>query len=62
MLASQLWSLVAVLAFWCWVAAVGLFIARAFPTGRRFDRNQALVWGGLALVFGVCWAYGLTRA
>lgn len=58
----QFWSLVAVLSFWCWVAAVGLLIARAFPSGRHFQGSQALVWGGLGLLFAAIWVYGLPKA
>jgi len=59
---AQSWSLLAVVCFWCWTAALGVFIARAFPKGRGFDTHQATQWGGLALFFAICWVVGLTKA
>lgn len=61
-MSAALWSLLAVLSFWCWVATIGIGIARAFPKGRRYDARLAFYWGGLALVFGLCWVVGLTKA
>lgn len=54
--------MLAVASFWCWVATLGIFIARAFPKSRGFDARQAALWGGLALFFAACWALGFTRA
>ncbi|MDY0384508.1 hypothetical protein [Trichlorobacter sp.] len=61
-MSMQTWSLLVVVCFWCWAAALGLFIARAFPIGRGFDARQATLWGGLALFFASCWAFGCTMA
>lgn len=58
----QSWSLLAVVCFWCWVAALGLFIMRSFPRGRGFAARQAALWGGIALFFAICWLVGLTKA
>jgi len=48
---AVLWSLLAVLSFWCWVATIGIGIARAFPKGRRYDVRLAFYvgWGGACL-------------
>lgn len=54
--------LLTIVSFWCWTATLGVFIARAFPKDRGFDLRQAVLWGGLALLFGSCWAFGLTLA
>jgi hypothetical protein len=59
---EQTWSLLVVGSFWCWAGALGIFIAWAFPKDRGFDAGQAVLWGGLALLFGVCWAFGCTMA
>jgi len=59
---TDTWSLLAVICFWCWVAALGLFIARAFTKDRGFNTVQAALWGGLALFFAICWAFGCTMA
>jgi len=59
---AQVWSLLAVVCFWCWAAASGVFIARAFPKDRGFDAGQAALWGAVALFFAVCWTVGLTMA
>jgi len=58
----EMWSVLAVVAFWVWIATSLLFIFRAFPTLGAFQPRPALVWGIASILSACLWVVALRQA
>lgn len=61
-MAADAWAVVAVLAFWGWVASFLAGIFRTFPAKGEFCAASARIWGIALLVTGTLWIVGLLKA
>ena len=61
-MSKDLWSVIAVTSFWCWVASVLLFICKSFPRLGVFQSRPALILGGASVVCACLWMIALRLA
>ena len=61
-MSKELWSVIAVTSFWCWVACVLLFIWKSFPRLGVFQSRPAMIWGGASVVSAGVWMLALRLA
>ena len=61
-MAADSWAVVAVCAFWGWVASFLIGIFRTFPGRGEFCASSARIWGIALLITGALWVAGLLKA
>ena len=61
-MSTELWSVIAVTMFWCWVTSSLLFMFKAFPRLGVFQSKPALIWGGTSVVCASLWMIALRLA
>jgi hypothetical protein len=59
---AEVWSVLAVVAFWIWIATSLLFIFKAFPRFGVFQSRPALVWGIASMLSACLWVLALRQA
>lgn len=62
MTSADAWSILAVAAFWGWVALTLRFIFAAFPGAGGFRSRPALLWGLASLLAAAAWVTALRNA
>ncbi len=59
---SELWSVIAISMFWCWVASSLLCMFKAFPRLGIFQARPAIIWGTTSVVCATLWMMALRLA
>lgn len=61
-MSTELWSVIAISMFWCWVASSLLFMFKAFPRLGVFQVRPAIIWGVTSVLCAGLWMVALRLA
>jgi hypothetical protein len=59
---NEFWGLFSQIGLWGWGVAVLFLIHFTFPANNIFVVRSAIKWGGLSLIFFICWITGMLFA